>query len=275
MTPGIDEIHIPVFGVVSSRPTGATGEWQSVTDTPGSFFPRLGEDYQFAFMGILDVRDPDLEQLVTALAGAHAVKSILLEGCEVTERSVRRLGELPWLESLTAYRMTDAGLETVAKLTELRSLRLDSSQVTDRGLAKLSRLTKLADLSLHSCPVTDATPERLEMLPALAGITLDGCRELTDRTAHALARAPSLHAIGLTGCWRLTDRGLNALAAMTKLTYLGLCRSSGFFGRFLRKCGVPGNGETGAFSEAAVERIRAAHPDCNLWQPIDYAALSG
>jgi hypothetical protein len=276
MTSADDEIYIPVFGNVLSRPVGTPGaEWQLVAETPGGFTPRPGEDYQFEFMGISDVRDPDLEQLADALAGARAVKSVVLGGCDVSARAIRRLAALPWIEGLDAYRMTDEGLATVSRLTELRRLHLDASDVSDAGVAKLAGLVKLEELSLHACPITDAAVEALSELPALATVTLDGCRALTDRTARALAAMPALHSIGLVGCWRLTDHGLAALAAMPKLTYLGICRSSGFFGRLLRRCGVPGNAETAAFSEAGVRRIWDAHPDCNLWQPIDSSALRG
>ncbi len=277
MANGTGEVHIPVFGNVATRPTGDhTAEWQLVAETPGAFTPRPGEAYRFEFMGIPDVRDPDLEQLVDALVGtrATAVKALALSGSPVTARAVRRLTDLPWLESLDAYRMTDPGMDTIGKLTELRRLHLDTSDVTDRGLAKIVGLAKLTDLSLACCPITDAGVEVLARFPTLTNVKLDGCHMLGDRAARTLAALPNLCALGLGGCYRLTDRGLSSLATMPKLTYLGLARNGGFLLRLLRRFGVVGDTEVGSFSESAVQRVRDAHPDCDIWQSIDWAAVN-
>ncbi len=139
----------------------------------------------------------------------------------------------------------------------------------------LAGLTRLESLSLHHCPITDAAAEHLADAPALDHITLDGCREITDHGVTALAAAPKLTSVSLVGCWKVTDRGLAALTAMPKLTYVGLCRSGGFAVRVLRKFGVAGNAEVGSFSARGVERLTAAHPGCDVWQPIDWDALSG
>ncbi|HEY1191559.1 MAG TPA: hypothetical protein VGE74_28260 [Gemmata sp.] len=295
------EIDIPVFGHVTMCPPGVpASERQLVAETPGPFRPAPGVAYDFEFMGIPDVRDPDLEQLVDALAapGGRAITGLALGGAPVTARSVRWLVELPWLESLDAYRMTDEGLGAVSRLPALRRLRLETSDVTDRGavklaalaqleelsldhctavtdrgVAKIATLPKLRDLGLKYCSISDAGVERLADLPALASVDLNGCAALTDRAAEVLASIPTLHTVSMVGCWRLTDRGLGALAGMPKLVYVGVSRCGGFWLRAARKLGWRGDPEVGSFSEGAMQRLMDAHPTCDFWQPIDFAAL--
>jgi hypothetical protein len=270
------ERQIPVYGYVSARAAGdEKAEWQDGADTPGVLKSRPGEIYKFTFHAIPDVRDEDFVRLVDALAGLPAVRALDLAGCEISDRAFKKITTLPWLESLKFYRMTDRGLAAVAGLPDLRQLALDGSEVTDAGLSRLSGLTRLKDLSLHACPVTDNGVKHLSNLAALEALTLTGCRAITDRGVAVLASMPNLHSIGLEGCWRITDRGVGALAGMPSLTYLSLCRGSGFLTRTLRRLGLSQNSEVGLFSPAAVEQLTAAHPDCNLWQPVDWAAVSG
>jgi hypothetical protein len=57
--------------------------------------------------------------------------------------------------------VTDAGLEHLKELTDLRRLDLDGSQVTDAGLQRLKGLTNLIQLELSDTQVTDAGLEHL------------------------------------------------------------------------------------------------------------------
>lgn len=60
-----------------------------------------------------------------------------------------------WVD-LARTKVTDAGLATIGKMTNLERLHLENTAVTDAGLAQLSGLTKLEYLNLYGTKVTDA-----------------------------------------------------------------------------------------------------------------------
>ena len=66
--------------------------------------------------------------------------------------------------------MTDAGLEHLNELTNLRTLLLSVTQVTDGGLMRLKGLTKLQRLYLNDTQVTDAGVNDLKR--ALPNLTI-------------------------------------------------------------------------------------------------------
>ena len=277
MSDNPSEIHVPVYGLIESRPEGdLKAEWQTVRETPGRFPIQRGQVYKFTFLGVLDVRDRDIEQLVESLSSVISLKYLDLQGCEITDRGFKHVATLHWIESLKFSGMTDRSLTTVASLTKLRFLDVfGSSRVTDRGLAHLSKLTQLNDLTLRACSVTDRGLKHLSNLEALEGIDLGGCRDIGDRGVAILAALPKLTAIWLLGCWKITDRGIASLAAMPSLTHLALCRSNNYFGRLLRRFGIGQNTEIGSFSEKALQRLIELHPNCDLTQPIDWKRLEG
>lgn len=68
--------------------------------------------------------------------------------------------------------VSDAGLQELAAMTELRRLRLDETEVTDEGLAQLAPLKRLQSLNLHTTGVTDEGMEALTALPRLRQLYL-------------------------------------------------------------------------------------------------------
>jgi hypothetical protein len=69
------------------------------------------------------------------------------------------------VESLCLAGLSDADLERLACLTELRVLRLGGSTITDDGLRHLRGMTRLEDLNLNGSLVTD------DGMASLAGLT--------------------------------------------------------------------------------------------------------
>lgn len=69
---------------------------------------------------------------------------------------------------LKSTKITDAGLEHLKRLNQLRSLTVEDSAITDNGLAALKDLTRLEELTLKGGQVTDAGVAALQQaLPAL------------------------------------------------------------------------------------------------------------
>jgi hypothetical protein len=60
-----------------------------------------------------------------------------------------------WLD-LSGTSVTDAGLATVARFTNLTRLHLNQTAITDSGVARLSKLQQLEYLNLYGTAVTDA-----------------------------------------------------------------------------------------------------------------------
>jgi len=94
---------------------------------------------------------------------------------------------------------TDADLEYLAVLTQLRSLELDGTRVTDAGLERLTGLTRLQELGLDGTLVTGAGLKHIEGLTQLQLLDLGGTR--------------------------VTDAGLEHLKGLTQLQTLDLSQT--------------------------------------------------
>jgi len=79
--------------------------------------------------------------------------------------------QIAWLD-LANSKVTDAGLATVAKMTNLARLHLELTGVTDAGLEHLKGLGNLEYLNLYNTPVSDAGLEKLTGLKKLTKIFL-------------------------------------------------------------------------------------------------------
>lgn len=89
-----------------------------------------------------------------------------------------------WVD-LARTKVTDAGLATVAKMTNLERLHLENTGITDAGLDQLKGLSKLEYLNLYGTKVTDAGIAKLAANKALkklfvwqTGATKEGAKKL-------------------------------------------------------------------------------------------------
>jgi hypothetical protein len=116
--------------------------------------------------------------------------------------------------------VTDAGLEHLKGLTQLKRLYLEDTRVTDAGLKHLRGLTQLEVLELRSAKVTDAGLEHLKRLTELKDLSLDNTR-VTDAGLEHLKGMTQLAGLSLVGT-QVTNSGLEHLKVLTKLEYLNL-----------------------------------------------------
>jgi len=133
--------------------------------------------------------------------GPFTILQILSHGATFTDSDVRRLGGLKGLTVLSLRQnntvsdvgvrdllhlkdslyaidpmaITDAGMETLAAFSLLRSLSLGSG-VTDRGIKQLAALPKLETLLLTNSNVSDASVEVLGQIPKLTYLYLHRTR---------------------------------------------------------------------------------------------------
>ncbi len=132
------------------------------------------------------------------LAALANLRWLTMGGNKLTDTALQFLRQMPQLEyldiggqqrtdsGLWSLMLTEAGMQSIASVTELRELRMAGTAVTTRGLEALRPLAKL---------------ERLD---------LSGCKRLRDDAAGVLAAMTQLRALDLK------DSGFSA-AAVSKL----------------------------------------------------------
>jgi serine/threonine protein kinase/Leucine-rich repeat (LRR) protein len=103
---------------------------------------------------------------------------LVLSDTKLDDNQIIALAELcPNIEILdvSGTAVTDKGLESVAKLKDLRTLRLDRTSITNAGLEQVTRLSKLGllDLSFTSINGQDAI-HKLKRLEHLSSLGLQG-----------------------------------------------------------------------------------------------------
>lgn len=266
------EVFVPGSGVLFAYPHDPSAEAQEAQETPGTVRIEPGVSYELMIRP--DGTDDDLARAVEAFRAVPAVDRVVLSSSALTQRGFKPLVRMPWLREFASSYVADAGLDTVRQLTALRVLNLETASVTDRGLAKLAGLTELRELNLSHTPIGDAGLSHLRELRALETLMLDSCPAVTDRGVAALAELPNLKNLGLQYCWRITARGLEALRAMPALKMVGVCCSAPFKVRLLRKFGIAGKPIYGTFSEAALDRLIEARPDCEVNVAVNYELIN-
>jgi hypothetical protein len=115
---------------------------------------------------------------------------------------------------------TDAWLERLCGVAELRDLILADTKVTDAGLEHLRGLTGLNVLQLQRTSVTDAGLEYLKGRNQLQNVDL-GETQVTDVGLECLKGLTQLEELNLGGT-RVTDAGLKHLNGLVRLRYLYL-----------------------------------------------------
>jgi hypothetical protein len=115
---------------------------------------------------------------------------VYLDGTQVTDAGLEHLKGLSQLRTLNLKdtQVTDAGLKRLKGLSQLQSLDLANTRATDAGLEYLNGLTQLQTLFLEGTQVTDAGLEHLKGLTQLRWLAVNGTR-VTDAGAKDLQQA--------------------------------------------------------------------------------------
>jgi hypothetical protein len=136
--------------------------------------------------------------------------------------------------------VTDADLENLKSLTQLRFLNLERTQVTDTGLENLKGLNELEELNLVETKITDAGLEKLEGLSQLHVLCL-GDTQVTDAGLEHLKGLSELQELQLFDT-QITDAGLEKLTILKQLRSLPLERTK--------------------VTDAGVNKLRQELPNC-------------
>ena len=168
-----------------------------------------------------------------------------------TDKGLAELANCRWLEKLSigSVGITDAGMDHVAKLTNLKSLLLFGCEnVTDRGLAKLRRLKAMTSLSFTEADISIAGLNALNSLSRMERMHIDGLRRsgavldlsgmvnlgdliasfdresgdaFTDADLACFAGLRQLRSLQIGPC-DFTDKGLASLAGLVNLETLNI-----------------------------------------------------
>jgi len=125
----------------------------------------------------------------------------VLEGLEVQQLDLSR----------TAIK--DAALAEVAKLSDLRRLRLDNDEVTDNGIRLLADMPKLTDLHLNGTLITDKGIESLRHFKRLAVLNISACSGVTPDGIRKLENVRRLNKLFFYGATPDQSKALDALQA--------------------------------------------------------------
>lgn len=158
-----------------------------------------------------------------------------------TDAALRTLAEIPGLRSLDipSARVTDAGLQSLGVLKQLRVLNLDATApgVTQAGVESLASLTELRYLGLAgSRKISAASLQKFTGLTQLCGLDLNSTN-LTDAGLSVAKSFPELRLLNL-GYTKVTGTGLESLAGLPQLESLNLqgCKFDGTALKGLRSC---------------------------------------
>jgi hypothetical protein len=150
----------------------------------------------------------------------HAIAGIAKLGGRVVS-DPKSQGNPVVLVYLTGPNVTDAALEQLSELTQLRFLDLGFSHVTDAGLKHVAACKNLQVLGLAGTKVTDAGLDQLVSLPHLRTLVLMRTA-VTDAGLRELRRMNNLQVLNL-GATKTTASGRSALqTALPKLKIIDL-----------------------------------------------------
>jgi len=148
-----------------------------ITDTTLEFVASI-PTLESLDIGYAEVTDVGLDRLTSM----QSLRELTIGGNKLTDAGVHLLRQLPQLAYLDVggsqrtdsglwfVGLTDAGVESIATLAELKELRMAGTTISGRSLARLKSLTKLERLVLQNCKRVgdDAIP----MLSAMTSLRL-------------------------------------------------------------------------------------------------------
>ena len=185
-------------------------------------FHELGQMSQLSTLSLITINTNDTPVSATemqALCGAKQLASVQLYGRFAAD-ALRPLQQLHHMCELDISAITDAHMQALSTMTQLRRLRLVDSSVTAEGLHLLGRLTKLEVLDIAQSAISDQALAALGSLHQLRTLNLS----YTSITGTGLHILPELiHLQELYGVGSLFhDQAIQYISACPSLRVLRL-----------------------------------------------------
>lgn len=133
----------------------------------------------------------------------------------------------PFVLHIGESRLSDAGLEQIAQLEELRGLNVElCHRVTDAGFAHLAKAERLRVLAAMGTAISQDGLKPLVELPQLVAIDLEVCDHVLDAECETLSEFPAIRALNLKKTAfepaRITPTGIAHLSKLRRLEVLNL-----------------------------------------------------
>ena len=195
---------------------------------------QIGDEFVFSISGVYlegtNVDDTTAEQLASRLERLRYLKWLEFRGTKISDTGVQHLTGVKSLERLfirplrdpgPIYKppnpigITDAALESIAKLKNLKCLSISHGKVSGEGFQHLSRLSRMEELYLQSTDIQDDDLAHLKGLKQLREIML-WKSDVSDAGLTHLSHLPNLENVYLVKS-KITDDGLRMLTTNHKL----------------------------------------------------------
>jgi len=169
------------------------------------------------------------DRALAATGALRALTALHLSGSpRPTDAGLAALpSQLRSLEFSSSWRVSDAGLRSVAALTQLTRLRISSCPaVTCEGVAHLTALQRLRSLGSCNCDqVGDAalSQDVAALRASLTQLDVSCSRRITAAGLAHLCGLRQLRWLDVSTCGGVRDAGCSHLARLTALTHLDLC----------------------------------------------------
>ena len=166
--PAIEELNLYFAEQISDESTAIVKGWKhlkrlnlrgvKITDSTLEFLSSV-PTLEWLDIGWAQITDTGLDHL----APLTNLRWLTMGGNKLTDTSLQFLRQMPQIEYLDVGRaqrtdsglwsllLTDAGVQAIASVTELRELRLAGTAIPSRALEALKPLPKLARLNLQGC----------------------------------------------------------------------------------------------------------------------------
>lgn len=156
------------------------------------------------------------------VASIPTVESLDIGYAEITDVGLDRLTSMTNLRELTigGNKLTDAGVHLLRQLPQLTYLDVGGSQrtdsglwfvsLTDAGVESIATLTELRELRMAGTTISGRSLERLKVLPRLERLVLQNCKRIGDDAVPALSGLTHLRVLDVQGS-AITDQGVAEL----------------------------------------------------------------
>lgn len=186
---------------------------------------KYGDGHYFRDVSFLEFKPEHDGEILRLAAELPCLTKLRFCDHRTTLQSAKQIGKLTGLRELYAEfsEITDEMVSTWAALQKLERLQLHNNLIGDEGCRHIARFKQLRVLNLSNNPVTDAGAKENATLSYLEALGLDGTY-IGDPTLVDIAKRTGLTGVDLSET-RVTDRGLAQLANLTKLARLTLNRT--------------------------------------------------
>jgi hypothetical protein len=165
-------------------------------------------------------------EVVQDIGFAGRVRFVYFRNKNATDRHLallKPLTELSLVEVGDSVEVTDAGLASLAGLTQLDALKIDGTSVTDAGLVHLKGMNRLVGLECGTSTIRGPGLVHLQSLPKLQSLTLNK-GGVTDAGLAAISKLGNLAYVNLNDT-AITDAGLTHLHGLSKLAVVHVSRT--------------------------------------------------